>query len=200
MSKLFQPHCTASPSQNNLFWFIFHGECYGPVRVQSLDSNSRRPNSQVWDESVDGVWTENEPCPIFRPTHWFPDLSFPDFWTSCSVLSGIHFLSWPTTCSKNQSNEWHVWRKYFCSFINQNFFNRKNSSQSNCWYRRHSFDWRSPIKNLENIKNENNWPKFIEIQFWKFEKLKNIFFEMARKWLDIGVIGHKWTVDEYKKG
>ena len=23
---------------------------------------------------------------------------------------------------------------------------------------------------------------------------------MARKWLDIGVIGHKWTQQEYKKG
>ena len=23
---------------------------------------------------------------------------------------------------------------------------------------------------------------------------------MARKWLDIGVIGHKWTHQEYKKG
>ena len=86
---------------------------------------------------------KNKHIPIFSPTHWFPDFSFPDFWTSCSVLSGIHFLSCPTTCSKNQSNEWQVWRKYFCSFINQNFFNQKNSSQSDCGY---DIELRSLIK------------------------------------------------------
>ena len=81
------------------------------------------------------------------------------------------------------------------------FFDRKNSNQSNCSYLWNSTYWRCLIKNLENTKNENNGPRFPKIQFWKLKNIEFFLnFEMARKWLNIEIIGHKWTQKEYKKG
>ena len=161
------------------------------------------PLALCWVESIFYPVQESTDCPIQSGTQTLGPWTWLELIRVPSVDSG----SWPTTCSKNQSNEWQVWRKYFCSFIKIKnvFFDRKNSNQSNCSYLWNSIYWRCLIKNLENTKNENNGPRFSKIQFWKL-KNQNLFrfffeiFEMARKWLNIEIIGHKWTQKEYKKG